>query len=72
MSLRVPSVIALIGQLQQRGLSYAMLHTFLAACKRQAPGRFVFHLGAEGKIVGCEARQETDEGCDYTSSLTNG
>ena len=70
MSLRAPSLLDLLVQLQQRGLTHAILHALLTACDCKEPGRFLLHLGAEGKIVGCESRQKTLHGDAEKEHLT--
>jgi hypothetical protein len=70
MSLFLPSITRVIGQLQQHGLTYAMLATMLRACQRKDTGRCIFHVG-QGKIVGFEVPLASQEAPDARESLTN-
>ena len=49
MSLRAPSLIGLLGVLQQHGLTYAQLAAFVAACQARHSGPVVFQV-AQGRI----------------------
>jgi hypothetical protein len=42
--MRVPSLIGLMGFLQQRGLTAQHLTTFVALCQARHTGSVVFHL----------------------------
>jgi hypothetical protein len=55
MSVRAPSVIGLVGVLQQHGLSYAQLAAFVAACRAAHSGPVVFQV-AEGRIRSVEVQ----------------
>jgi len=55
MSLRAPSVIGLIGVLQQHGLTAAQLAAFVAACQARHNGPVVFRL-SQGRIQAVEVR----------------
>jgi len=48
-SLRQPSLLGLLGVLQQHGLTFAHLAAFVAACRAQHSGPVIFQL-AEGRI----------------------
>jgi len=48
-SLRAPSLIGLLGVLQQHGLSYAQMLEFATACRNQHSGPVVFQV-AQGRI----------------------
>jgi hypothetical protein len=47
--MRIPSLIGLLGALQQRGLTAQHLTTFVALCQARHTGAVVFHL-REGRI----------------------
>lgn len=49
MSLRAPSLLALVSQLQQHGLTYAQLAAFVAACRAEHSGPVVFQV-VRGRI----------------------
>ena len=53
MSLRAPSLIGLLGILQQHGLTYALFATFVRACQAHHSGPIVFQV-AEGRIRSVE------------------
>lgn len=55
MSLYAPSVIGLVGVLQQHGLTYAQLAAFVAACRAHHNGPVVFRL-SEGRIQTLEVQ----------------
>ena len=55
MSLRAPSVIGLVGVLQQHGLTYAQLAAFVAACRAEDSGPVVFQV-AQGRIRSVEVQ----------------
>lgn len=55
MSLRAPSVIGLVGVLQQHGLTYAQLAAFVAACRAQHSGPVLFRL-SQGRIERLEVQ----------------
>jgi len=48
-SLRAPSLVGLLAQLQQHGLTYAQLLEMVMACRAGHSGTVVFHL-ARGHI----------------------
>jgi hypothetical protein len=54
-SLRAPSVIGLVGVLQQHGLTYAHLAAFVAACRAAHNGPVLFRL-SQGRIQACEVQ----------------
>jgi hypothetical protein len=70
MNLVLSSVIRVIGQLQQHGLTAAMLLTLLQACQRKETGRCILHIG-QGKIVGFELPLASQEEPEARESLTN-
>jgi hypothetical protein len=70
MNLVLSSVIRTIGQLQQHGLTAAMLLTLLQACQRKETGRCILHIG-QGKIVGFELPLASQEALGERESLTN-
>jgi hypothetical protein len=47
--MRIPSLIGLLGTLQQHGLTAQHLTTFVALCQARHTGSVVFHL-REGRI----------------------
>jgi hypothetical protein len=49
MSLRAPSLLGLLGVLQQHGLTYAQLAAFVAACRSRHRGHVIFEV-ADGHI----------------------
>jgi hypothetical protein len=53
MSLRAPSLLGLLGLLQQHGLTYAQLAAFVAACQARHSGPVVFQV-AQGRIRSVE------------------
>ena len=55
MSLRAPSVIGLVGVLQQHGLSYTHLAAFVAACRARHNGPVLFRL-SQGRIQALEVQ----------------
>ena len=55
MSLSVPSLLGLLGQLQRHGLTYAQLAAFVAACRAQHSGPVVFRL-TQGHIRGVDVQ----------------
>ena len=55
MSLRAPSLLALLGVLQQHGLTYAQLAAFVAACRAQHSGPITFQV-ARGHIRSIEVQ----------------
>jgi len=55
MSLRAPSLIGLVGVLQQHGLTYAQLAAFVAACQARHSGPVVFQV-AQGRIRSVEVQ----------------
>jgi hypothetical protein len=54
-SLRAPSVIGLVGVLQQHGLTYAQLAAFVAACRAGHNGPVLFRL-SQGRIQALEVQ----------------
>jgi len=52
-SLRAPSLLGLVGVLQQHGLTYAQLAAFVAAVRAHHSGPVVFQV-ARGRIRSCE------------------
>lgn len=56
MSLRAPSVIGLVGILQQHGLTYAHLAAFVAACRARQNGPVLFRL-SQGRIQTFEVQE---------------
>ena len=55
MSLRAPSLIGLLGVLQQHGLTYAQLAAFVAACRARHNGALVFRV-SQGRIQALEVQ----------------
>jgi hypothetical protein len=49
MSLRAPSLMGLVGVLQQHGLTWSMIAACVAACRAQHSGTVIFQV-AEGRI----------------------
>jgi hypothetical protein len=55
MSLRAPSLLGLLGLLQQHGLTHAQLAAFVAACQTRHSGPVVFQV-AQGRIRSVEVQ----------------
>jgi hypothetical protein len=53
MSLRAPTLLGLLGLLQQHGLTHAQLAAFVAACQARHSGPVVFQV-AQGRIRSVE------------------
>jgi hypothetical protein len=64
--MRIPSLIGLLGLLQQRGLTAEHLTTLVRCCQARHTGAVVFHL-REGRIQlveGVAARQAARDGAE--------